>query len=107
LERIVTEQDELVLSKPVLDELLEVLARKFSREPEELAHVAVFLSELAIMVKPRRTLRVLADEPDNRILECALSGRARLIVTGDRALLAVGEYRGVRIVSLREYLEGE
>jgi putative PIN family toxin of toxin-antitoxin system len=107
LERIVTEQDELVLSKPVLDELLDVLARKFSRETEELAHVAVFLSGLAIMVKPRHTLRVLADEPDNRILECALSGRARLVVTGDRALLALGEYRGVRIVSLRQYLEGE
>jgi len=107
LERVVTEQDELVLSKSVLDELLGVLAWKFSREAEKLAHVAVFLSELAVMVKPRRTLQVLADEPDNRILECALSGRARLIVTGDRALLALGEYRGVRIVSLRESLEGE
>ena len=31
-----TEQDELVLSKPALDELLGVLARKFSRETEEL-----------------------------------------------------------------------
>jgi len=106
LERIVTEQDELVLSKPVLDELLGVLARKFSRETEELAHVAVFVSELTVMVKPRRTLQVLADDPDNRILACALSGRARLVVTGDRALLAPGMYRGVRIVSLKDHLEG-
>jgi predicted nucleic acid-binding protein len=46
------------------------------------------------------------DDPDNRILECALAGRAEAIVTGDRALLALGAYRGVRLVSLREYLGG-
>ncbi len=105
LREIIEERDELILSKPILDELLGVLARKFSRDAEELAHVAVVLSGLARFVKPRRTLRVVADEPDNRILECALTGRANAIVTGDRALLALGEYRGVRIVSLGAYLD--
>ncbi len=105
LRRIVEERDQLVLSKPILDELLGILGRKFSRDAEELAHVAVFLSELAQYVKPRRRLHVVKDEPDNRILECALTGRAKAIVTGDHALLALGEYQGVRIISLREYLE--
>ena len=104
LRRIVEERDELVFSKPILDELLGVLARKFSREPEELAHVAVFLSGLGQFVKPRRRLQVVKDDPDNRILECALTGRAEAIVTGDHALLALREYRRVRIISLREYL---
>jgi predicted nucleic acid-binding protein len=45
------------------------------------------------------------DEPDNRILECAIAGRVDAIVTGDRALLKLREYRGVRILSLREYLD--
>lgn len=105
LREIIEERDELVLSKPIVDELLGVLARKFSRDAEELAHVAVFLSELAQFVKPRRRLRVVEDKPDNRILECALTGRADAIVTGDRALLALGKYRAVRIVSLRDYLD--
>jgi uncharacterized protein len=104
LSRIVEERDQLVLSKPILDELLGVLARKFSRDAEELAHVAVFLGELATTVKPARRLKVLKDDPDNRILECAVAGRAELVVTGDRALLALAEYRGVRVVSLRDYL---
>jgi predicted nucleic acid-binding protein len=34
----------------------------------------------------------------------ALTARAEAIVTGDHALLTLGEYRGVRIISLREYL---
>jgi len=104
LRLIIEEQDQLVISKPILDELLGILARKFSRDAEELAHVAVFLSDLAVFVKPRRRLHIVKDDPDNRILECALAARAEAIVTGDRALLALGEYGGVRIVSLREYL---
>ena len=67
--------------------------------------MAVFLFDLAQFVKPRRRLNVVKDEPDNRILECALTGRADAIITGDRALLALGTYRGVRIVSLPDYLE--
>ena len=102
--RIVEERDQLLLSKPILDELLGVLARKFSRDAEELARTAVLLSDLAIAVKPRQRLRVVKDEPDNRVLECALAGRADAIVTGDSGLLELGEFRGVRVISLREYL---
>ena len=57
------------------------------------------------MVKPARRLSVLADEPDNRILECAVAGGAGTIVTGDRAFLALREYRGVRILGLSAYLD--
>ena len=105
LRRIIEAQDQLVVSKPILDELLGILARKFSRDAEELAHVAVFLAGLALFVKPRRRLHVVKDEPDNRILECALAGRAEAIVTGDRALLALREYGGVPIITLRDYLD--
>ena len=105
LRRIIEGQDQLLLSKPILDELLGILARKFSRDAEELAHVAVFLSDLSVIVKPRRKLAVLADEPDNRILECAVTGGANAFVTGDKAILALRNFRKVKMLSLREYLE--
>lgn len=105
LRRIIEERDRLLLSKPILDELLGILARKFSRDAEELAHVAVFLSDLSIVVKPRRKLAVLADEPDNRILECAVTGGADAIVTGDKTLLKLKTFRKVKLLSLRVYLE--
>jgi len=104
LRRVLEETDRLLLSKPILDELLGVLARKFERDGEELARVAVFLGDVATMVAPRRRLRVVGDEPDNRILECAEAGRAHAIVTGDRALLALKSHGGIRILSLAEYL---
>jgi putative PIN family toxin of toxin-antitoxin system len=103
--RIVEERDQLVISKPILDELLGILGRKFARDPEELAHVAVILSELAISVRPRRKIQVVKDDPDNRVIECAVAGRADAIVTGDKALLELRAYRGVRILSLRDYLD--
>ena len=105
LRRIIEGQDQLLPSKPILDELLGILARKFSRDAEELAHVAVFLSDLSVIVKPRRKLAVLADEPDNRILECAVTGGADSVVTGDKAILALRNFRKVKMLSLRAYLE--
>lgn len=104
LRRIVEGGDSLALSRAILDELLSVLARKFGHEREELARVAVFLSEVGVFVEPSESLAVLADEPDNRILECALASDAQLIVTGDRAMLAQGEFQSIRIVSLAAYL---
>ena len=104
LARIVEGTDRLILSAPILDELLGVLARKFSRDREELARVAVWLGELAEWVHPAQHLSVVADEADNRILECALAGEAEVIVTGDKDLLQLGSFEGVSIVTLRDYL---
>jgi len=104
LRRIIDDTDQLVLSRPIVDELLDVLARKFARDTEELAHAAVFVTELAVIVAPKRRLRVVKDDPDNRILECAVAGRAEVIVTGDKVLLALKLYKKIQILSLREYL---
>jgi putative PIN family toxin of toxin-antitoxin system len=95
----------LVISKAIIHEVLGVLARKFSRGPEELARTAVFLSDLAEFVAPRRKLAVLKNEPDNRILECAVTANAGIIVTGDRAMLNLKVYQQVQILSLRQFLD--
>jgi predicted nucleic acid-binding protein len=80
-----------------------VLAQKFSKGSEELSRTAVFLSELGEIIVPRQNLAVLDDEPDNRILECAVTGHADVIVTGDRAMLNLKTYQQVRVLSLRQF----
>jgi putative PIN family toxin of toxin-antitoxin system len=97
-------KDDLVLSTDILREVLSVLARKFGRDKEELSRVAVILSEMAEVVEPTIRLKVFRDDPDNRILECAVAGKAITIVTGDKAMLALGEHAGVRLISLSAYL---
>lgn len=103
LRRVIDGKDQLVLSRAILDELLEVLGRKFARDAEELAHVAVFVSDLATVVAPKRRLRVVKDDPDNRILECALAGNAQAIVTGDKGLLALKSFEDIPLMTLASY----
>jgi len=104
LQRIISGRDQLVISKAIVLELLGVLARKFSRDREQVARVALFLDEIGEVVDPAEDLHVLMDEPDNRVLECAITGNAKAVVTGDRAMLALSSFRGVAIVTLAEYL---
>ena len=103
--RIVENRDQLFISKHIVDEVLEVLARKFARDLEELARVAVLLNDLAEVIRPRRRIRALKDKADNRILECAVTAAVDLIVTGDQAMLELGRFEGIPIISLRTYLE--
>jgi uncharacterized protein len=95
----------LCISKAITHEVLGVLAEKFSRGPEEISRTAIFLSELAELVSPRKKLAVLDDEPDHRILECAATGNVDIIVTGDRAMLNLKRYLDIRILSLRQFLD--
>jgi uncharacterized protein len=105
--RILDGADTLILSKAIMDEVLVTLGRKFSRDQEALSQTAVLLSEIAEMVQPARRVRILKDDPDNRVLECAETGQAECIVTGDKVMLQLNQYRNIRLVSLREYLTSE
>jgi len=100
--RILDGADTFLISRPILDEILLVLARKFSHDRDELSQVAVTLTEMAEVVKPSHAVTVLADDPDNRILECAEEGDADYIVTGDKATLNLKQHRGIRVIPLRE-----
>jgi len=102
--RIIDGEDALVISHEIIDELLTVLARKFGKDAEALSRVAVNLAGLGVLVRPVERLKVFDDEPDNRILECAVAGDAATIVTGDKAMLMLKKYRDVRIITLAEFL---
>lgn len=103
--RIINGDDTLVISREIIDEVLTVLARKFSKDAEALSRVAVNLAGLGELVDPTGRLKVLEDEADNRILECAVEGDAALIVTGDKAMLMLKKYRDIKIISLSEFLK--
>ena len=105
IQRILRGEDRLFLSRALVDEVLSVLARKFARDAQALSRTALFLAELGELTVPTASVSALADESDNRILECSIAAGAELVVTGDRAMLALGELEGVRLISLREYLE--
>jgi putative PIN family toxin of toxin-antitoxin system len=105
IDRVTVGNDRLLISKQIIDEILNVLERKFGRDSEGVARTAVLLAEMGEILATKQRLRLLKDDPDNRILECAIAGRADLIVTGDRELLDLKQFDSIRIVSLRSYLD--
>lgn len=104
IRRITEGKDALFISKPIIGEILSVLSKKFGRDGEALSRVAVFLSDLATIVYPSKRIDVLTDEADKRIIECAVSGKAHVIVTSNKEMLDLKQYLGISIISLEEYL---
>jgi predicted nucleic acid-binding protein len=52
------------------------------------------------------TLQVVERDPDDdRVLECAVTGKADVIVTGDLDLLSLREYEGISIIQVAEFLD--
>lgn len=62
----------------------------------------------SIVVTPRERFDLVPHEPDNRFLEAAVAGRAAYLVTNNRKHFqdaGVTEFRGVRVVSISEFLD--
>ena len=57
------------------------------------------------LVDATERVHVCRDPEDNRILELAVNGDAGVIVTGDKDLLVLDPFRGVRIVTPAEFLK--
>ena len=94
----------LVVSPALLVELSRVLRDKFAWEEERILAAGRRIVEVAETVRPDTTSHVVRDEADNRVLECAVDGKAERIVTGDKGLLKLGSFQGIPICKLADFL---
>lgn len=95
---------ELFTSVAILTETVRVLQIKFEWTEDRIRQAIRNISETATVLRPRPTLHLLKDEPDNRILECAIAAQADWIVTGDRHLLVLKRHANSAIISLADFL---
>jgi len=96
-----------VLSREILDEYLRVLSypKVDLSEGEIKELIQEEILPYAEVVKPKRRLRVVQRDPsDNKFVECAVAGKARVIISGDKELLSLGRYRQIRIQSPAQFL---
>jgi putative PIN family toxin of toxin-antitoxin system len=93
-----------LISEPLKIELVRVLTYKFLVAPELIAETCSRLWEVSEWIDPQKRLDLCSDEPDNRVLECALEGNAQYIVTGDRHLLHLPPIEGIAILEPAEFL---
>lgn len=91
----------------LLDELKEILMREdkpFKLSAEEAERIVTAMRDLAEVVQTHSQVISCADEKDNRVLECAVDGAADCIITGDLHLLELRSFKGMRIVTVAEFL---
>ena len=95
---------DVLISDAILEEIGRVLRypRIVKRHRQDETTIQRFLKLLeneAIIVEPTDVLGVVKeDESDNRYLECAVKGKAQYVISGDKHLLDIGEYRGIVIL---------
>ena len=95
---------QFVVSTAILAELASILKSKFGWDDEDIRQALRVIGRHAELVKPGIRRRVLEDEADNRVLECAFEGRAEWIISGDRHLLSLREFRKIPIVRVSDFL---
>jgi putative PIN family toxin of toxin-antitoxin system len=97
----------LSVSDDILNEIEEVLQRpKFGWPEAEIEHALKQISRFCEHVEPKQRVDVVKDDPDdNRILECAIAGQSEYRVTGDKHLLNIGQFAGVKIVKPADFLD--
>ena len=79
---------------------------KFKVTPQDAAAIRERILYVAEVVRPKRELHVIDDDPDDdRVLECAVEAGADFIITGDRHLLKLGNYGASKILTAREFLD--
>ncbi len=94
----------LFTSVLILTETAQKLREKFSQEETDIRAALKLISRAAKVLRPPVYVHILADEPDNRILECALAAQADLIVSGDRHLRQLKKFQGISIIRLADLL---
>jgi hypothetical protein len=92
----------------VLDEYIDVLRRIGMKDEQELEELLSLFSKgfnLLFTIKTPQIKIVKSDPSDDKFIECAVALKADIIITGDRKVLDIKEYMGVRIFTPQHFLE--
>ena len=98
----------LCLSRPIINEYIEVLQRlglKNERELSELLSLFAHGFHVLFSAKTPELHLVEEDPDDDKFIECAVALKADFIISGDKALIAIQDYMGIRIFSPKEFLD--
>ena len=101
----------VIASPDILREVLEVIQRQEIRAKLDLFDydvrveaVLALLREATVVESTERPL-ICRDADDDKFFWCAIAASAEYIVSEDKDILDVGEYRGIRTVSASDFLD--
>lgn len=97
----------LVVSEDIVSEYLDVLQRpKLHLKSRTIAAIVSRVYRKAEFVTPaEKILVILANTTDNKFIEAAVTGKTDYIVSGDRHVLDLKEYKSIPIITAREFID--
>jgi putative PIN family toxin of toxin-antitoxin system len=98
---------QLLLSPEILNEYIRVGEEFTRKRPNvDFARFLDLLISAAVLVQaPELGERVSDDPDDDKFIECALAGNAKVITSGDKHLLSVSGYAGVTVMRPRSFVD--
>lgn len=105
LDLVIHKKIKAYTSPSILLEIADKLEKKFHWHKEQIIITIKTIAKTVIVVKPQKRLRVVKmDKSDNKIIEAALESGADYIISGDKHLLEMKSYQGIKIVSPSSFL---
>lgn len=97
---------EIFVSKEILEEIIRILRVKFDWGKNQISEVEAEIEALTRQAKPEKMIKFVKSDPDdNKFLEVAIGSKSDFIISGDKHLLDLSTYGGVKIVTAREFVE--
>ncbi len=106
LNTVLSKRHIIVLSEPIIEEFSTVVTDERIRRYVGPAEITSFLKTLlrsGEIIRLKSTFSMLGS-PDDNILRTAKDAKANLIVSGDKHLVQLGSFKGIRIVTVSEAL---
>jgi putative PIN family toxin of toxin-antitoxin system len=101
------DQGKLILC--VSEEIVTEYVRIFHRlrlSQNTIERLLLFCEEAETVEVVTSKLNIVKEDPDDdKFIECAVSLNAEYIITGDKALRAIGQYQNIIIVTPKEFLD--
>jgi uncharacterized protein len=98
---------QIVISLEILDEYNRVGEELSEQFPEtDLNPILELVTTKAEIVKAARLYEAVCDDPDDdKFFACAISAKAEIIVSGDKHLLKMSGYKGIKVVKPRQFID--
>ena len=99
----------LCLSRPIVDEYVEVLRRMGLDDEGELEELLQLFAQGFHVLFAAKTpsLKIVEKDPDDdKFIECAVALKSKIVISGDKALQDVKDYMGIKIQSPKRFLDG-
>jgi len=112
MELVADKKVKLIICLSIISECMkiinsdEILYKKTQKKLSDKKIVRAVIQETSVIMVPTKKLSIVKEDPDdNKIIGCALSGKADYIITKDNHLLKIKNYKGIKIVTPKEFLK--